>query len=759
MGGLGCGVDDQLNDQKFSAPMPWIGIYIAAASLACLVAMAADVIHGLRYRKLWFPCRFFSINATSLTLIAAAIKLSVDLNTSMPSRCDQLAKLSSTVFVCTVMGNSMPSLGTMGNEEIIMNIMALGILVITLIVNICIQLATGAIFVFWKEHAFVMFIMLVLLVLLSFSALTVPTTKRYLEYKYSKKYELVLKEAPSEMNKTLVSKLRENLSKYWMMAYSSSPQFVMGRSVTCTAAGAFCLLGAMILGEAMVRSFFMPWSVKFCDGESDYKVSTTLVLVTQTIAVGVGTIAPACRWLFAIRFRCPYRGNKGTKKEFKVERYWIQILEEMKECPLTSAIFKLQNRHFRRVVHDVKNRLLDLCIALQRGIVLVSKVVRFISIFTASYILLCGDFCRQLKRKFRMINIVSSSVDSETDSQREAKLDLSRFVLHLEGEEALLDLMIRHNCDATKHWFELGKKKQPKYLIKLLGKSSPGFSALAYFDSDQVPGLDYEKPPNSWALPVATLTSIALALPNIDPCSVRDLRSGVTEGLIHVNNMEKYLDTKADLTNIKKAANIIWTEVELYHKWLGVDLRKISAQEKSSNEVLEELAKIAKNKFVEYEKVNVNTSCLKENPLKWPVKLLAANSMYRISKSLLLNYERSNQTAEKLFQDITVMISDILGACMTNLQEVISVKCLSTAIEEREESVRHAVFILGKVEEIVKIIDYKEVPSLDSHQMACIDEWRLSFNKSNSWAFSSSSLETDNTLSPASTDDVYIAVD
>ena len=103
MGGLGCSLDGQLNDQKFSAPMPWIGIYIAAASLACLVAMAADAINGLRYRKLWFPCRFFSINATSLTLITAAVKLSVDLNTAMPSRCDQLAKLSSTVFVCIVM--------------------------------------------------------------------------------------------------------------------------------------------------------------------------------------------------------------------------------------------------------------------------------------------------------------------------------------------------------------------------------------------------------------------------------------------------------------------------------------------------------------------------------------------------------------------------------------------------------------------------------------------------------------------------------
>ncbi|KAK3039465.1 hypothetical protein RJ639_028047 [Escallonia herrerae] len=84
MGRLGCTIDGNLNDSKFSEPMPWIGIYVAAASALCAVAMAADAFHGFRYRKSWFPCQFFSLNATTLTLIAVAIKFSVDLNTSMP---------------------------------------------------------------------------------------------------------------------------------------------------------------------------------------------------------------------------------------------------------------------------------------------------------------------------------------------------------------------------------------------------------------------------------------------------------------------------------------------------------------------------------------------------------------------------------------------------------------------------------------------------------------------------------------------------
>ncbi|CAN6712590.1 unnamed protein product [Malus baccata var. baccata] len=167
--------------------------------------MAADVIHGFRHWKLWFPCKFFSINATSLTLIGVAIKLSVDLNTPMPGYQDQLAKLSSSVLICTVMGNTMPSLGVMKNTEIMMNTIAFKILVITLIVNICIQLATGAIFVFCMEHAF---IMLVLFIMMNFSALTIPVCKRYLEHKYNKRYQLALKDNRKETGKTAVTKVK-----------------------------------------------------------------------------------------------------------------------------------------------------------------------------------------------------------------------------------------------------------------------------------------------------------------------------------------------------------------------------------------------------------------------------------------------------------------------------------------------------------------------------------------------------------------------
>ncbi|KDP39857.1 hypothetical protein JCGZ_03388 [Jatropha curcas] len=736
MGKIGCSVDGNLNDAKFGEPLPWIGIYVAVASLVCAIVMAADVIRGFRHRKLWFPSKYFCINATSLAIIAVAVKFSVDLNTPMPRRVDQLSKLSSNILICTMMGNSMPSLGTMENQEIMMNIIALGILVITVTVNICIQLGTGVIYLYWKEHALIMFLMLVLLVILSFSALTVPTTKRYLEFKFKKKYEMAVKECSTESNRTGDKKLREDLMKFWMMAHTSSPQFVMARLVTCTAAGALCLLGAMTLAEAMLRSYLMPWSFKFCTGESDYKWSTILVLVAQTIAIGVGTIAPAIRWFTAVNFRCPTLRKKSCRGEFKLERYWIQFLVELKECPFT---LRIHNRHCRKLAHDAKNQILDLCIGMQTGIVLASKAIRLISVYFISRILLFCVWCRKLK--FKSNNI---SIDSGRESQSSSKPDLSRFVLHLEGENQLVELMMKSNRDATEHWILKGKKKQPRHLIELLEKSSEGLHGVSEFDSNLVHSLDSEEPKNCWSLPVVTLTAIATAIPNINNNIRKQLKRSVHEGLIYVKHIEDNLETEDNMNNIRKAAYTVWLGIEMYHKWLDVDLNKLCVQAESTKEILEGLADAAKNRYIEFKKTYVNQCLLKESPSKWPINVLAANSMYRISQTILQNYEIScSHNSDRLFETLTVMISDILLACFTNFKHIISLKCMSSSVEIRAESVRHAAFLLGETEGILKLLNQKELPRLGPDEMACIEDWRALQQQKNHLPLPLSSPETD----------------
>ncbi|KAL3743260.1 hypothetical protein ACJRO7_018549 [Eucalyptus globulus] len=753
---FGCGVDGSLDQGEFSKPMPWIGVYIAAASLACAIAMAADAAAGFRYKRLWFPSRYFALNATSLSVIAVAVKLSVDLNTPMPRRQEQLAKLSSSVLICTVMGNSMPSLGSMENKEILSNLIALAILVITSIVNICMQLGTGVIFTYWREHAFVMFLMLLLLVILSFSAVMVPTSKCYLDMKYCKKHELTLKESLSRSCDNVFDKLKEDLLKYGMMAHTCNPQFVVGRSVTCAASGALCLLSAMTLAQAMLRSYLMPGRFKFCDGESDYKWSSTSILITQTIAVGVGTIAPAFRWFLAIRFKCPKRGNKSYKDEFKLEKYWIQQFIEIKECPFNLHI---RSRQCRKLIYDAKNVVLDMLIGIQVGIVLGSKVVRLISILFMSRIFLFCDLCCDLRKKFKL-NISVSDKDLHSSSRLEgsaSKPDLSRYVLHLEGEEELVHLIMRNNCDATECWIKMGKNNPPKHLIQLLEETpSRGFAGVMDFDSDAVPPLDSAEPPNNWALPIATLTSIAVAIPDIDPSARKRLLRGVREALMYVNIVEERLCAKQELMNAGKAASIVYLGVDLYHKWLDVDLRKISLQGNTTKDVLKALACAAKNVFVEFKAVPSH-GCLMEYPSVWPVKVQAAHSMYRISETLLLDCKSSDcDMSNRIFEKLSRMISDIIAACLTNLEHVIFTECSRSGIEGRKESVQSAAILLGRTAKVMKISSQRELPCLDSDQLASIDEWRASSDLKK--ALLTKSFTDESELSSPSPGDQYLSI-
>ncbi|KAJ9549564.1 hypothetical protein OSB04_022107 [Centaurea solstitialis] len=189
---------DQQNDHIYSGPMVWIGIYIAIASAFCILAMVADLFHGFRNRKLWFPCTYFSLNAASITVITVAMKLPVDLNSEMPSDVDQATKLGSMAFMCIMMANLMPSLASMDNKTLLANVIGLAILIITMIVNIFIQINTLIIATWFFDKgtsninifrfntwAYVyMGLMLLLLVILISSAITIPTSKQILEVKY-----------------------------------------------------------------------------------------------------------------------------------------------------------------------------------------------------------------------------------------------------------------------------------------------------------------------------------------------------------------------------------------------------------------------------------------------------------------------------------------------------------------------------------------------------------------------------------------------
>ncbi|KAL0341513.1 UNVERIFIED_CONTAM: hypothetical protein Scaly_1813900 [Sesamum calycinum] len=116
-----------------------------------------------------------------------------------------------------------------------------------------------------------------------------------------------------------------------------------------------------------------------------------------------------------------------------------------------------------------------------------------------------------------------------------------------------------------------------------------------------------------------------------------------------------------------------------------------------------------------------------QDPLNWPVKVVAANSMYRITQTILLAHKDDNHltvTEGHLFEQLSVMISGILAACLTNLARVITLKCHRNAIKDREESIRQAAVLLGESEEILEIFQQREIPNMEPGKAASIEEWR-----------------------------------
>ncbi|KAK9160108.1 hypothetical protein Syun_006449 [Stephania yunnanensis] len=164
--GQACSCFNGTQDEEganYSAPVPVIGLYIAGATLVCLSLIVGDLVNAFRSRLFWVPCRFFTMNSFTLTVVGVVTKIPVDLTTPMPDGQDQLAKIYGTSLLFIFMVLFIPSVGKMTASERIPNLASLTLIVITVIVNICMQIGTGLIFKFVVEHVVIMVLMLLTL--------------------------------------------------------------------------------------------------------------------------------------------------------------------------------------------------------------------------------------------------------------------------------------------------------------------------------------------------------------------------------------------------------------------------------------------------------------------------------------------------------------------------------------------------------------------------------------------------------------------
>ncbi|KAM0065758.1 hypothetical protein Hdeb2414_s0003g00118271 [Helianthus debilis subsp. tardiflorus] len=612
--------------------MPWVGLYVAIASFICVIAMAADAVQAVWQWKLWFPNRFFTLNAATITLIAIAMKLPVDLR-------------------------------LMDDKELVMNIVALVILLITIVVNMGIQI--------YLLSPWVSYLIFILpLILWPFSvALTVPSMRKKLEHRYNESQQLVSSHQEKMFS---AEELKLYVKKYWMMTETRNPQFVIACSPVSSAFGVICVPLVLLSGSNLVTHEY-----DYLDEASDYKWSLMIICIVQLVGVVVGSIAPILRCFTSIgHYSLSKKLSKNHLNVFRVEKHWIERLQQWKRNHVHSHI---PGRYLKIVFHYVKNAFLNFCLALH------------------------------------IVVLVATTSNGNMSSEIE---EYARYVVQIEEEAKLSKRILRNTLRSITQL--LNAEKEPRNLMMLLEKSK-GFIGVVEFENDLVQPLYPEETHNCWSLVVVTLTTIAIALPNIANVHFKGLLAGMSEALKIVTHIEDCLHADGELVSAIKSARRVWKEVEVYRKWLKIDLQSKAHKDKTSKEILKWLGhegeKIMK-RFMSSKKSSVDRS---------PYKFVLASSMYRISTSILLhlNAQEISLNDEDLFEWISTIIADILFACFTNLPRVIKMKCHHNEIEKRGDNIRVAAQLLGKSEEILKILDARTLPNIDQDSMAYIDKWRV----------------------------------
>ncbi|KAL8267173.1 hypothetical protein R6Q59_004517 [Mikania micrantha] len=634
----------------------------------------------------------------------------------MPSYTDQATKLGSLGFLCTMMANSMPSLASMDNKTLLANVIGLFILDITVIVNVCIQINTKAIghihldlgYRYRSFFAVVacvyMGMILLLLTIMISSSLTITTLKEILELKYQAANKIPLPDQRIQMS--IVEKLRQHVRRYWVMAETGNPQFVMASIPLSTASGLICVVG-LFINLFLVILFTLGGNWEHIEDRSPYKWSTTAIFITQSIGVVVGTIAPVFRCFSVSSFKFVTNWNMNHFMSFKVESYWTQKLHEWKQSPIP---FLSISRRSRSIVSNSKDIILSLCIKFQKVVVVSCKVIWLIAAILIVNCLRCW--------KSLMGRWCTSPIASRTDDIDE---DINICVLQIDTNLELAGKTLKSISNCMNSFILKAVKEENNKLLELLEKST-GFKGVEIFDSDHVQSLLSVELINSWSLPIVTLTCIAVALPNIPRDTVGSLFESVGEGLSYAYLVEESFHCSREYVNLRKASMSLWHEVENKCKWLDNPLAKSAFEGKTTTEIIKWFSDKAKEFVIE----------IKERPngelMEKPSKILiAANSMYRITQTILLSLQSNREqiTKKQLFAHLNGMIADIFFACFTYIPRVITIRCQESLIEKREASVKVAAKLLGKTTKIIERLEKLQVPNMDDCKMPYIDEWRL----------------------------------
>ncbi|KAK9159649.1 hypothetical protein Syun_005990 [Stephania yunnanensis] len=422
-GSIGGCVDANFDNTNYSSPVPVIGLYVAGSTVLCLLLMILDVGTAFHSRKTWLPCRFFSLNSVTLTLLSVVTKLSVDLTTTMPGVQDQLSKLTSTTLVCICMGFSLPSLGTNSESECFSNVAALSILVVTIFVNVCIQLHTGLIILFRIQHIVILGFMMALLLIFWTNAFEINEEKQsaldYMKWKFA------------NGEKSMLHRLKAS----YLYSYDANPQFMICKDAVSSSAGMICIVCSCVLLASLASA-----KLRFCEMNSDYEWSMNIIVVSQTITIALGSFSTTFRFLTML-----------LKQAVGFNR--LQIL---KGQVIDADAIMSANPLIRRTGLDFWIYVARVFTLICFGFVLSLLMAGFTVVLLFVHLINIKDILEPKKRDYKAINEVKEFV-------------------HIE-EADLNDWVLKKGMDDMKRWIESvnqTKASSNHHLFQLLSKRGP----------------------------------------------------------------------------------------------------------------------------------------------------------------------------------------------------------------------------------------------------------------------------------------------
>ncbi|XP_071704392.1 uncharacterized protein [Rutidosis leptorrhynchoides] len=393
---------------------------------------------------------------------------------------------------------------------------------------------------------------------------------------------------------------------------------------------------------------------------------------------------------------CPFSRSFLTASRFEstnlsLGSYWAKGLYDLKQ---SGAAYPFHHRRFILNIY-----ILHFCIEIQMWVVMTCKILAINPAFLVFFI---SHFVPSLKR----IN----------EPQVEESEDLRKYVLQLQDDMELPNTTVKQISKSLDRLIQKVQKKQPNILTTLISESS-GIEGVGMYVNHHIPSLLTKEYRNSWGLSLVTMTTIAISLPNIQKKMVNRLLRGVSKGLTYVALVEESLNATNDYLSIQKAAKTLWLEVTVDHMWLQYELQtRTTPQTDSTTQILHRFNRITKKEVI---------------PLESTYMSISADLMYRITETILRFYNTSiyHVSREELFARLSSMISDILAACLTNLPQLIVMKCHTSRIDKREACVRAAAQLLGETKEIITILQGLALPeSLDQDDLLFIDKWVESLN-------------------------------